>query len=145
MTFSLWPSCCLTIWFPFLVLPCHVSLLQGSWMKSLLTYNWSHVLQIFFPSREVHIWPDVRSLFLTIFLIVAPVTVFCVFIAWKLMDHFSHHLGISIMVVAVAFTIYVSIICVVVDKCSFLEALLSPFIFLVHSESLTLSIHIYGC
>lgn len=50
--------------------------------------------------------PDARSLFLTIFLIAAPVIVFCVFVARKLMNDFSHHLGISIMVVAVVFTIY---------------------------------------
>lgn len=53
--------------------------------------------------------PDVRSLGLTIFLIVAPVTVFCIFVARKLMDDFSHHLGISVMVAVVAFTIYVSL------------------------------------
>ncbi|XVF54742.1 hypothetical protein PTKIN_Ptkin05aG0205900 [Pterospermum kingtungense] len=46
--------------------------------------------------------PDVRSLFLTIFLIAAPVALFCVFVARKLMDDFPHHLGISIMVVVVA-------------------------------------------
>ncbi|TXG54911.1 hypothetical protein EZV62_020167 [Acer yangbiense] len=51
--------------------------------------------------------PDVRSLGLTIFLIVAPVAVFCAFVAQKLMDEFSHHLGISVMVVAVLFTVYV--------------------------------------
>ncbi|KAH1161903.1 hypothetical protein GYH30_000675 [Glycine max] len=42
--------------------------------------------------------PDVRSLALTIILIVAPVTVFCVFVARKLMDAFFDHWGISIMV-----------------------------------------------
>ncbi|MBA0712484.1 hypothetical protein Golax_011585 [Gossypium laxum] len=50
--------------------------------------------------------PDVRSLGLTILLILAPVSIFCVFVARKLMDDFSHHLGISIMVVAVVFTLY---------------------------------------
>ncbi|KAG0489879.1 hypothetical protein HPP92_006742 [Vanilla planifolia] len=50
--------------------------------------------------------PDARSLILTIFLIVAPVAIFCIFVARKLMDKFSHHLGISVMVVAVAFTLY---------------------------------------
>ncbi|MQM20139.1 hypothetical protein Taro_053154 [Colocasia esculenta] len=50
--------------------------------------------------------PDARSLFLTIFLIVAPVSIFCVFVARKLMDDFPHHWGISIMVVAIAFTVY---------------------------------------
>ncbi|XVE56522.1 hypothetical protein DITRI_Ditri04bG0017400 [Diplodiscus trichospermus] len=49
--------------------------------------------------------PDVRSLFFTIFLIAAPVAVFYVFVARKLMDDFPHHLGISIMVVAVALTL----------------------------------------
>lgn len=48
-----------------------------------------------------------RSLGLTIFLIVAPVTVFCVFVARKLMDDFSHHLGITIIVIAVIYTLYV--------------------------------------
>ncbi|MBA0649998.1 hypothetical protein Goklo_017492 [Gossypium klotzschianum] len=50
--------------------------------------------------------PDVRSLGLTILLIVAPVSIFCVFVARKLMVDFSHHLGNSIMVVAVVFTVY---------------------------------------
>ncbi|KAG4182393.1 hypothetical protein ERO13_A09G038500v2 [Gossypium hirsutum] len=50
--------------------------------------------------------PDVRSLGLTILLIVAPVSIFCVFVARKLMDDFSHHLGNLIMVVAVVFTVY---------------------------------------
>ncbi|XP_068664631.1 probable protein S-acyltransferase 7 [Aristolochia californica] len=50
--------------------------------------------------------PDVRSLALTIFLIAAPVAVFCVFVARKLMDNFAHHLGVLIMVVAVVFTVY---------------------------------------
>lgn len=68
--------------------------------------------------------PDVRSLFLTIFLIVVPVAVFCVFVARRIMDYFSHHMGISIMVVAVAFTIYVSIIFVVVVVCCLLWKLL---------------------
>jgi hypothetical protein len=67
----------------------------------------SHV-QIFFLQGRFIFGPDVRSLGLTIFLIVAPVAVFCVFVARKLMDNFSHHLGISIMVVAVVFTVYVS-------------------------------------
>nr|XP_029116627.1 probable protein S-acyltransferase 7 isoform X2 [Elaeis guineensis]XP_029116628.1 probable protein S-acyltransferase 7 isoform X2 [Elaeis guineensis] len=40
------------------------------------------------------------------FLIIAPVSIFCVFVARKLMDDFSRHSGISIMVVAVAFTLY---------------------------------------
>ena len=75
---------------------------------------WDHTicfvacLQIFFLQGRFIFGPDVRSLGLTIFLIVAPVTVFCVFVARKLMDDYSHHLGISIMAVVVIFTFYVS-------------------------------------
>ncbi|XBH71162.1 hypothetical protein VPH35_098673 [Triticum aestivum] len=50
--------------------------------------------------------PDVRSLFLTIFLILAPVLVFCIFVARHLMNDFPDHWGISVMVVAVVFTVY---------------------------------------
>lgn len=69
-------------------------------------------MQVFFLQGRFIFGPDVRSLVLTISLIVAPVSVFCVFVARKLMDDFSHHLGISIMVVAVAFTVYVSVMSV---------------------------------
>ncbi|CAK9171999.1 unnamed protein product [Ilex paraguariensis] len=65
---------------------------------------------IFFLQGRFIFGPDVRSLALTIFLIVAPVTVFCVFVARKLMDDFSYHLGISIMVAAVVFTFYVLVL-----------------------------------
>ncbi|PKA54821.1 putative S-acyltransferase [Apostasia shenzhenica] len=61
---------------------------------------------VFFLKGRLIFGPDVRSLFLTMFLIVAPATIFCVFVARKLMDKFPHHWGISIMVVAVAFTLY---------------------------------------
>ncbi|XP_058226460.1 probable protein S-acyltransferase 7 [Rhododendron vialii] len=49
--------------------------------------------------------PDASSLFFTIFLIAAPVAVFCVFVARKLLD-ISHHLGILIMVVVVVLTLW---------------------------------------
>ncbi|GAV88794.1 zf-DHHC domain-containing protein [Cephalotus follicularis] len=65
---------------------------------------------IFFLQGRFIFGPDVRSLGLTIVLIVAPVTVFCVFVASKLMDHFSHHLGVSIMVVVLLFTFYVLVL-----------------------------------
>lgn len=42
------------------------------------------------------------------FLIIAPVAVFCAFVGRKLLDHFPHHLGILIMAILIAFTIYVS-------------------------------------
>ncbi|KAI3463591.1 hypothetical protein Pfo_020254 [Paulownia fortunei] len=54
--------------------------------------------------------PDVRSVFLTIFLIVAPAAIFCVFVARKLMDDFSGDWGIAIMVVFIVFTLYVLVL-----------------------------------
>lgn len=66
------------------------------------------ILQKFLLHGRFIFGPDVRSLFLTILLIVAPVAIFCVFVARKLMDDFSDHWGISIMVIVVVFTVYVS-------------------------------------
>ncbi|CDP16720.1 unnamed protein product [Coffea canephora] len=65
---------------------------------------------IFFLQGRFMFGPDVRSLALTIFLILAPVATFCVFVARKLMDDFSHQLGISIMVISVVFTFYVLVL-----------------------------------
>ncbi|KAG5624570.1 hypothetical protein H5410_009788 [Solanum commersonii] len=65
---------------------------------------------IFFFQGRFIFGPDARSLALTIFLIVAPVSVFCVFVARKLMDDFSNHLGILIMVVVIVFTFYVLVL-----------------------------------
>lgn len=65
---------------------------------------------IFFLGGRLIFGPDVRSLFLTIFLIVAPVAVFCVFVARKLMHNFPHHLGISIMVIVIALTLFALIL-----------------------------------
>ncbi|CAK7336782.1 unnamed protein product [Dovyalis caffra] len=49
--------------------------------------------------------PDARSILLTIFLIVAPVAVFCVFVARKLIDDFSLHLGISVVFFVIVLTL----------------------------------------
>ncbi|XP_073139585.1 probable protein S-acyltransferase 7 [Henckelia pumila] len=54
--------------------------------------------------------PDVRSIFLTILLIVAPAAIFCVFVARKLRDDFSGNWGDSIMVVCIVFTLYVLVL-----------------------------------
>ncbi|KAL3655004.1 putative protein S-acyltransferase 7 [Castilleja foliolosa] len=54
--------------------------------------------------------PDVRSVFWTISLIVAPASVFCVFVARKLMDDFAGGWGIVIMVVFIVFTFYVLVL-----------------------------------
>ncbi|KAG2261424.1 hypothetical protein Bca52824_068503 [Brassica carinata] len=61
---------------------------------------------IFFLQGRFVFGPDVRSLALTICLIAIPVTIFCIFVARKLMDHFSDSWGVSIVAVAVVFTIY---------------------------------------
>ncbi|WCJ40183.1 DHHC-type zinc finger family protein [Euphorbia peplus] len=65
---------------------------------------------IFFLQGRFIFGPDVRSLALTVFLIVAPVFVFCFFVARHLMDDFHHHSGMSIMVIVVLFTIYVLVL-----------------------------------
>ncbi|XP_015893980.2 probable protein S-acyltransferase 7 [Ziziphus jujuba] len=79
---------------------------SGAGSKDLRVYQAWKGSNIFFFDGMFIFGPDVRSLGLTIFLIVAPVTVFCIFVARKLMDDFSHHWGISIMVAVVVFTIY---------------------------------------
>ncbi|KAK4272219.1 hypothetical protein QN277_020806 [Acacia crassicarpa] len=79
----------------------------GSGSSDLRVYQtWKGSNKFFLQGRFIF-GPDVRSLLLTIFLIVAPMAVFCVFVARKLMDDFSDHWGITIEVVAVIFTVYV--------------------------------------
>lgn len=65
-------------------------------------------VQIFFLGGRFIFGPDVRSVFLSIFLIVVPVSVFCAFVARKLINDFPHHLGVLIMVIVILFTFYVS-------------------------------------
>lgn len=76
----------------------------------MLIFFWilCSLLQIFLLGGRLIFGPDVRSLFLTVFLIAAPVAIFCIFVARKLMDDFPHHSGISIMVIVVALTLFVS-------------------------------------
>ncbi|CAH9144489.1 unnamed protein product [Cuscuta epithymum] len=71
--------------------------------------TWKGSNRFFLQGRFIF-GPDARSLVLTIFLIVAPVAVFCVFVARKLSDDFPNDWGISIMVVAVVFTFYVLVL-----------------------------------
>ncbi|KAG6410622.1 hypothetical protein SASPL_128687 [Salvia splendens] len=54
--------------------------------------------------------PDVRSIFLTVFLIVAPAAVFCLFIARKLLDDFSGDWGIAVLVVFIVKTVFVLVL-----------------------------------
>lgn len=83
-------------------------LIHGWQSGFILTFVIYIALQIFFLQGRLVFGPDVRSLVLTIFLVVAPVSVFCVFVARKLMYDFEDDWGISVMVVAVLFTIHVS-------------------------------------
>ncbi|CAI0396845.1 unnamed protein product [Linum tenue] len=78
----------------------------GSNQADLRVYQTWKGSNIFFLNGRFIFGPDVRSLALTIFLIVAPVAVFCIFVARKLMDDFPNDWGISIMVAAVVFTVY---------------------------------------
>ncbi|GMH24413.1 hypothetical protein Nepgr_026256 [Nepenthes gracilis] len=58
----------------------------------------------FFLQGRLISGPDARSLAMTIFLIVAPVTLFCVFVARKLMHDYPCNWGISVVVVVVVLT-----------------------------------------
>ncbi|KAL5232457.1 hypothetical protein ABZP36_031233 [Zizania latifolia] len=60
----------------------------------------------FFLQGRFIFGPDARSIFLTMFLIIAPVVTFCVFVARHLINDFPGDWGISVMVVAVVFTVY---------------------------------------
>lgn len=139
--------------------------LQGS---SLLCHEWHcgklhkcsvfASLQIFFFEGRFVFGPDVRSLGLTIFLIVAPVTIFCIFVARKLMDHYSHHLGIFIMAVAVVFTVYVSslsnshtaylckgILCFARKSAMLCQKELSLFVYIYVCVSLLVYVYVCAC
>jgi palmitoyltransferase ZDHHC9/14/18 len=54
--------------------------------------------------------PDIRSLVITILLIVAPVALFCIFVVRHLLHKFpGYDSGYAILVVAIVYTFYVSI------------------------------------
>ncbi|CAI9754676.1 unnamed protein product [Fraxinus pennsylvanica] len=76
----------------------------------LRTYQTWKGSNIFCLGGRLIFGPDVRSVFLTIGLIVGPISVFCIFVARKLMDDFVGNWGILIMVVAVIFTLYVLVL-----------------------------------
>lgn len=63
---------------------------------------------VFICSGRLIFGPDARSLLITISLIVVPVVIFCVFVARHLIHRFSsYNAGYAVLVVAIAFTIYV--------------------------------------
>lgn len=49
-----------------------------------------------------------KSIFISVFLIIVPIAVFCGLVARKLLDDFPHHSGWSIMGVVIALTLFVS-------------------------------------
>ncbi|KAI7727847.1 hypothetical protein M8C21_013782 [Ambrosia artemisiifolia] len=92
--------------------PKHSDPLSGSTngTDALRVYQTWKGSNIFFFQGRFVFGPDVRSLALTIFLIVAPVAVFCVFVARKLVYDFEDDWGISVMVVAILFMIHVLVL-----------------------------------
>ncbi|KAL5055333.1 hypothetical protein RYX36_036015, partial [Vicia faba] len=64
---------------------------------------------VFFLQGRLIFGPDVKYIIRTIFLIVAPVVVFCAFVARKLMDELPHHFGYSILILVIIHTIFVLI------------------------------------
>lgn len=65
-------------------------------------------VQRFFLCGRLVFGPDVRSLGVTVFLIVAPAVCFCVFVGRHLLHHFDNNGGIAIVAVTVINTAYVS-------------------------------------
>uniref|UniRef100_A0A6N2NH19 S-acyltransferase n=1 Tax=Salix viminalis TaxID=40686 RepID=A0A6N2NH19_SALVM len=81
------------------------SAVDGDDGEGLRTYQAWKGSNTFLLQGRLIFGPDARSILLTIFLIVVPAVVFCVFVARKLVDDFSHHWGISIVVFVVALTL----------------------------------------
>ncbi|GMN19753.1 hypothetical protein TIFTF001_045228 [Ficus carica] len=65
---------------------------------------------IFLLNGRLIFGPDVRSLFLTVFLIVAPVILFSAFVSQRLILEFPHNLGNLILAICILFTLYVIIL-----------------------------------
>jgi palmitoyltransferase ZDHHC9/14/18 len=63
---------------------------------------------VFFLGGRLVFGPDARSILITVFLITAPVIVFCIFVGRKFIDDFPHHRGVSVLAVAVGLILLVS-------------------------------------
>lgn len=78
---------------------------------------WKGSNRFFFGGRLIF-GPDVRSLLLTISLIVVPIVVFCVFVARNLLHKFSSdEAGYAVFVVAVVYTIIVLVLLLLTSAC----------------------------
>ncbi|XP_061349532.1 probable protein S-acyltransferase 5 [Gastrolobium bilobum] len=64
---------------------------------------------VFFLQGRLIFGPDVKSIFISIFLIITPIAVFCAFVARKLLDDFPHHSGLSILIIVIVHTLFVLI------------------------------------
>jgi len=70
--------------------------------------SWFQFSQVFLFGGRLIFGPDVKSIFISIFLVIVPIAVFCALVARKLLDDFPHHSGWSIMGVVIALTLFVS-------------------------------------
>jgi palmitoyltransferase ZDHHC9/14/18 len=71
---------------------------------------WKGSNKFFFGGRLIF-GPDARSLIVTLLLIIAPVIIFCIFVARHLRHKFSsYNSGYAILIVTVVFTIYVLVL-----------------------------------
>ncbi|XP_062115855.1 probable protein S-acyltransferase 7 [Humulus lupulus] len=71
----------------------------------LRTYKAWKGSNIFLCGGRLIFGPDVRSIALTVFLISAPVAIFCVFVARKLIDEFPNNWGVSVMVAVIVLAV----------------------------------------
>ncbi|XP_062207945.1 probable protein S-acyltransferase 7 [Phragmites australis] len=78
----------------------------GAGSEGPLVYQAWKGSNVFFLKGRFIFGPDARSVFVTMFLIIAPVSIFCAFVARELMNNFSYGLGLPVMVAAVLFTAY---------------------------------------
>ncbi|CAF2085124.1 hypothetical protein BRARA_F01650 [Brassica rapa] len=73
----------------------------GGGDEMIRTYKGWKGNNVFFFGGRLVFGPDARSILITIFLITAPVIIFCVFVGRKFVDDFPHHRGVSVLAVAI--------------------------------------------
>ncbi|XP_011020914.1 PREDICTED: probable protein S-acyltransferase 7 [Populus euphratica] len=79
-------------------------------VRNLRVYQTWKGSNIFCFGGRLVFGPDVRSLFLTIFLIMIPVILFCAFVSQRLINDFQHQLGYYVVVICVILTAHVIIL-----------------------------------